>query len=169
MKNSVYALLLLTLSTLLLQCTANQQDPTVEANRALVKQYQAIWSNGHLAELDHLLTPDFTTHWTDGNVHKGIGLIKESIVKSRQMSPDLKVDILDMVAQDNKVAIYYKSSGTFKERYAGISGRYKDFTPTGKMTVIYEASIFRIADGKIAEEWFFGNPEDLENQLKAKK
>ena len=67
------------------------------------------------------------------------------------------------------MAIYYKSSGTFKERYAGVSGRYKAFTPTGKNTVVYEASIYRIADGKIAEEWFFGNPEDLENQLKAKK
>ena len=127
----------------------------------MVKKYYEVWSNGQIAELDNVMAPDYIYHMTNGKEQKGIDLTKEHYTRVRTSFPDLKDEILDRVAEGDKVTVRYKSAGTFRVKLM-------NFSPTGKKIAVYGVSIYRIANGKIAEEWQFENQSDFLNQLKAK-
>jgi len=60
--------------------------------------------------------------------------------------PDIQIHIEDIFASDDKVAVRMRVTGTHTGAFIGIQ-------PTGKK-VSYEINeLYRIADGKIAEEW----------------
>ncbi|MBS1502795.1 MAG: ester cyclase [Bacteroidetes bacterium] len=66
-----------------------------------------------------------------------------------------------MVSEGDKVVTRYKSTGTQLGEFNGLA-------PTGKKITIYETSIYRIANGKIAEQWGFPDALSLNNQLGVK-
>ena len=53
-----------------------------------------------------------------------------------------------MVSEGDKVVTRYKSTGTQQGTFNGLDA-------TGKKVTIYETSIYRIANGIIAEQWGF--------------
>jgi predicted ester cyclase len=53
---------------------------------------------------------------------------------------------LDVFGSDDRVASRYVSTGTHQGAFWGLE-------PTGRHIEIQEMSIFRIADGRIAEQW----------------
>ena len=60
--------------------------------------------------------------------------------------PDLRVTIEELVAEADKVAVRRSYDGTHQEELLGVP-------PTGKHVRIGGISIFRLAEGKIAEHW----------------
>jgi len=54
--------------------------------------------------------------------------------------------VVDVFGSGDRVASRYVSTGTHKGAFWGIE-------PTGRRIEIQEISIFRIADGRIAEQW----------------
>jgi predicted ester cyclase len=67
-----------------------------------------------------------------------------------------------MISEGDKVVTRYKSTGTQQGTFNGIDS-------TGKKITIYETSIYRIANGKIAEQWGFPDALSLNNQVEGKK
>jgi steroid delta-isomerase-like uncharacterized protein len=61
-------------------------------------------------------------------------------------SADLRHTIEDMVAEGDKVATRMTSRGTH-------TGDFRGIAPTGKQFTVTGMDLFRIADGKIAEQW----------------
>jgi predicted ester cyclase len=66
-----------------------------------------------------------------------------------------------MIAEKDKVVTRYRSTGTHQGRSNGIDS-------TGNRVSIFETSIYRIADGKIAEQWCFADKISLLQQLQPK-
>jgi predicted ester cyclase len=66
----------------------------------------------------------------------------------------------DIIAEGDKVVIRFTSTGTQEGEFAGIA-------PTGKKVTIREVAIFRLADGKIVEQWGMPDIHGLLEQLKA--
>jgi predicted ester cyclase len=115
-----------------------------------------------MTELNKILAPDFVCHFINGIEWKGIDGAKKSITSHRKSFPDWKEEIVDMVSEGDKVVTRYKSTGTQQGTFNGLDS-------TGKKVTIYETSIYRIANGKIAEQWGFPDALSLNNQLEAKK
>ena len=161
MKKS-FSLFLLTASILIYSCGSNKQEITLNSNRDVVKKYHEIWSNGQVTELDKILAPDFVCHFINGIEWKGIEGANNSITSHRKSFPDWKEEIVDMISEGDKVVTRYKSTGTQQGTFNGLD-------PTGKKVTIYETSIYRIANGKIAEQWGFPDALSLNNQLEVKK
>ena len=138
--------------------TANQLD----TNRDVVKKYHEVWSKGNMAALDSILAPDFVCHFLTNIEWKGIDGANKSIASHRKSFPDWNEEIVDMISEGDKVVTRYKSTGTQMGQFNGLDS-------TGKKVTIYETSIYRIANGKIAEQWGFPDALSLDNQLKAKK
>jgi predicted ester cyclase len=65
-----------------------------------------------------------------------------------------------MIAEGDMVGMLFKVRGTHKGNFNGIA-------PTGRTIDVYEAGIFRLADGKITEAWFLGDDLGLLMQLGA--
>ena len=115
-----------------------------------------------MTELDKILAPDFVCHFINGIEWKGIEGAKNSITSHRKSFPDWKEEIVDMVSEGDKVVTRYKSTGTQQGTFNGLDA-------TGKKVTIYETSIYRIANGKIAEQWGFPDALSLNNQPESKK
>jgi predicted ester cyclase len=161
MKKSFYAVLLLTISILFYSCSSNTQTAKLDANRNVVKKYHEVWSNGQVTELDKILAPDFVCHFINGIEWKGIDGANNSISSHRKSFPDWKEEIVDIISEGDKVVTRYKSTGTQQGTFNGLDS-------TGKKVTIYETSIYRIANGKLAEQWGFPDALSLDNQLRAK-
>ena len=161
MKKSFFSVLLLTASVLFYSCSSNTQQTNLDANRDVVKKYHEVWSNGQVNELDKILAPDFVCHFIDGIEWKGIEGANSSITSHRKSFPDWNEEIVDMISEGDKVVTRFKSTGTQLGAFNGLN-------PTGKKVTIYETAIYRIANGKIAEQWGFPDALSLNNQLEAK-
>ncbi|HEX8278099.1 MAG TPA: ester cyclase [Segetibacter sp.] len=134
----------------------------MNTNRDIVKKYHAVWSNGQVTELDKILAPDFVCHFINGIEWKGVDGAKNEITGHRKSFPDWNEEIVDMISEGDKVVTRYKSTGTQQGKFNGLD-------PSGKKVTIYETSIYRIANGEIAEQWGFPDALSLNNQIAAKE
>ena len=60
--------------------------------------------------------------------------------------PDLRLDVKDLIGEDDKVVARIVVTGTHRGEYMGVA-------PTGKSIVYDEIFIFRFADGRVTETW----------------
>ena len=161
MKKSFFSVLLLTASVLFYSCSSNTQQTNLDANRDVVKKYHEVWSNGQVNELDKILATDFVCHFIDGIEWKGIEGANSSITSHRESFPDWNEEIVDMISEGDKVVTRFKSTGTQLGAFNGLN-------PTGKKVTIYETAIYRLANGKIVEQWGFPDAISLNHQLESK-
>src|SRR5215216_3176137 len=90
----------------------------------------------------------------DWNEHK---LLLAGVINA---FPDLHHDIVDMVAEGDKVAVRLNVTGTHKGEFRGIP-------PTGKKLSLDEMGFITIIDGKITEGWISSDTMRLKQQLGA--
>lgn len=78
----------------------------------------------------------------------------------RAAIPD-RVDVYEqIIAEGDRVGLLWKLTGTHRGNLYGIP-------PTGKKIDVYEAGIFRLVDGRVAEAWFMVDEAGLLKQLGA--
>lgn len=70
--------------------------------------------------------------------------------------PDLRLDVEDVIGEDDKVVARIVVTGTHRGEYMGLA-------PTGKRIAYDEIFIFRFADGRVVETW---GVVDVLSQLK---
>ncbi len=70
------------------------------------------------------------------------------VAMERKAFPDLHMEIDDMIAEGDKMAVRYTYTGTFKGDFMGIP-------PTGKKFNMPHAMFYRFKDGKQAEVAMF--------------
>lgn len=104
-----------------------------------------VWNEGRIEELDELLAPDF--------LGRGFGPedldrdgYEEFVIEHREIFPDLEFVLDDVIGEDDRVAIRWTRSGTQEKSVMGVE-------PTGDRISVSGMTIYRIADGRIAEAW----------------
>ncbi len=148
------------LTTLLLLCSCKSADKNsiLEKNKEVVLAYHKVWSEGKIDNLDDILTSDFVCHYLTSDEWTGIKDSKKTISDWRAIFPDWNEEIVDIVQEKDKVVTRYKASATHTRRYEGIDS-------TGAKIEIYEISIYRISNGKIAEQWCFPDDPSIKTQI----
>lgn len=137
-----------------------QESDTVSANKAVVLRSESeLWSKGNLAAADELYAPDFVCHFVVGPEWKGIDGIKSEVASHRASFPDWEEKVDDIIAEGDRVAIRFTSTGTQRGEFQGIA-------PTNRKVRIQEVAIFRLVHGKIAEQWGIPDVHSLLEQLK---
>jgi predicted ester cyclase len=79
----------------------------------------------------------------------------------RAAFPDRADFIEDMIAEDDRVGMLWRLTGTHRGNFLGIPA-------TGKKIDIYEIGFFRVSDGKITDGWFMADEAGLLKQLGAR-
>jgi len=156
-----YILPFLSLIILSLSCTSSSQKADNDMNINVVRKYHEIWSNGKVEALDKIIASNFKSHFIGGFEYLGIEGAKNSVLETKKAFPDWKEEIVDIIAQDDKVVTRYHSTGTQLGNWDGIDS-------TGNKVDIYEASIYRLEKGKIVEQWGFWDEINLKKQMAAK-
>lgn len=152
------ALPLIAVVLLCLSCQPNSAVDSADYNRKLVLQWQEIWNTGQTDKLSEVITSDFVCHYLTDGEWRGVEGAKTEITNWRKLFPDWHEEVLDFIIEKDKVVIRYNSTGTH-------SGPYEGIDSTGTKIMISEVSIFRIKDGKLAEQWCFPDDMGLKNQL----
>jgi steroid delta-isomerase-like uncharacterized protein len=119
---------------------------TTDANKALVRRFvQEIFAEGRPEAVDELVAADFVSH-TFGITDDGIAKLKAASQRVHASLTDVRFDIEDMVAEDNRVAVRLTASGTATADFMGMPA-------AGKSYRIGEMHFFRVREGKVAEHW----------------
>jgi predicted ester cyclase len=120
----------------------------LEANKALVRRlYEEGFNQGNLEVVDELVAPDVVTHdpiildapTGPGAIHGGIEMIRKAL-------PDFHVEVLDLLAEGDRVASFLSMSGTN-------TGDYRRGGATHKKGTMRAFFLWRVADGRLAESW----------------
>jgi len=152
-----YILPYLSLIVFSFSCTSSSQKADDDRNIKVVREYHEIWSNGKIEELDRIVAPNFQGRFIGGFEYDGIDVAKNSVLETKKAFPDWKEEIVDIIVQEDKVVTRYHSTGTQLGSWDGIDS-------TGNKVDIYEASIYRLENGKIVEQWGFWDEINLKNK-----
>jgi len=130
----------------------------LEANKALVKRAHAeVWNKGNMAVVNEIYSPDYIAHWITGG-DTNLEALKNMINEARKTFPDIKEEIIHIVAEGDLVITHFNSSGT-------MTGPMGNIPPTGKKGSRPEIAVHRIKDGKIVEQWTVADLLSMLNQL----
>ena len=129
-----------------------------EANEAVLRRYIERYNDRDWEGLGALLTPDYVHHsnadpLTAAEFRGGAEWIIGRI-------PDFRVEVLDLVAKDDRVAVRFVGRGTHE---ASMFGE----TPSSNAVAWYGMTLFRLVDGRIAEDWEVMDEGDLRRQIGA--
>lgn len=124
---------------------------SAEKNKAIIRRLVRAEEIGDWATVDELTAPNYVYHNpANPRVRTHEEHKQKVLIALRTGFPDLKITIEDIIAEGNKVVIRFSFSGTHKGEYAGIP-------PTNKRIEATAINIFRLADGKVAEQWVESN------------
>jgi predicted ester cyclase len=122
----------------------------ISANRNLVERiYRDGYNAGELRVYDECYTDDFVHHSkTIHDITAGGAGERESMQRFRAAIPDARFEILDLTAEEDRVAVRLRITGTPRSDFG-------DIAPDGEAIEILGLALFRIRDDRVAEEWFF--------------
>jgi steroid delta-isomerase-like uncharacterized protein len=132
-----------------------------QKNKQIVRQFFELLDRHDTDRIGQLLVSSTNYYFhiggmpsVDWNEHKGL------LTGVNNAFPDLHHEIVDMVAERDKVAVRLNVTGTHKGEFQGIP-------PTGKKLSLYEMGFITIIDGKITEGWISADTMGLLQQLGA--
>jgi steroid delta-isomerase-like uncharacterized protein len=125
---------------------------SVDQHKTLIRRFlDEVIGAGNLTVADELCAADLTWHGAGvadiGDLATYQGLLRGFFTAF----PDRAVTIEDLVAEGDKVVARYAWRSAQQ-------GEFQGLPPTGKAVTVSGMDIFRIADAKIAEQWW---QEDL--------
>jgi predicted ester cyclase len=122
---------------------------TIESRhrQAVIRFNQEVIVQGRHDACSTLVDPDFINHSAAPGSDNGIvGMLHTFEAILRPAFPDLRVEILDQVAEGDKVVTRKRIVGTHRGPLAGIA-------PTGLPVGIEVIDIVRLRDGRYLEHW----------------
>jgi predicted ester cyclase len=120
----------------------------VSEPKAVVRRLiEAVLNGGRLDLIDELYTPELAP-----GARRWIAPFRESF-------PDVEMQIVDLIAEGEKVAGRFRCSATNL-------GPWRGHPPTGRrFERVDEVYFFRVCDGRIAEAWGLEDTRSRERQL----
>ncbi len=113
---------------------------TLAANVALVVgHFEDFVNRRDLDAIERNMSPDFLDHDGPGGKPAGRAEDRAMMAAMHAAFPDLRVEVLDTVAQADRVVV--------RNRWTGTSAR------SGECMQCHGFVMWRVADGKIAERW----------------
>ena len=141
------------------QVTGDPGDP--EINKAFViDSIERVWNQQNLNAVDETFSPDFVAH-TPVEINSpwvGTEVTKEVVTAYLTAFPDLHVTNNVVFAEGDKVVVHWTTTATHGGELMGIP-------PTGKQVTFTGTTIYRMADGKIVENWWAWDALGLMQQL----
>jgi steroid delta-isomerase-like uncharacterized protein len=131
---------------LMAQGQPTPDDALQARNKAVaMRVFAEIFNQGKFQVADEIYAPDFQNH----GYYRSVDLKtdQDAVHAEKKAFPDLRMSVQQMVAEGDKVAVLW----TFQGTHTGPG--YEGLPPTGTAVEIRGMTIWRIADGRIKEEW----------------
>jgi steroid delta-isomerase-like uncharacterized protein len=121
---------------------------TSEEQKALVRRFwEEVFNHKRLERADAYVAQDYLDHGALPGQGPGLeGAKRQRWALYFVAIPDLHATIDDMVAEDDKVSVRFTVTGTQVGELMGVP-------PTGRRFDVGAMCIYRIVEGKVAEQW----------------
>lgn len=114
-------------------------------NKAVARRFlDALWNEHNFGRVEELLARDYDGH--SSTVVRGPDGAMAFISVARGAFPDYRFEILDQIAEGDKVATRWRIVGTHE-------GPFQGAPSSGKRVKLTGITIFRLADGRLVEGW----------------
>jgi steroid delta-isomerase-like uncharacterized protein len=136
---------------------------SVEANKAVVRRFfEELVNPGNTALADEILAPAprYANYSTNSPEPHGREGVEPTIRMYKSAFPDFRISVVDMVAEGDKVLARLKVEGTHEGEFMGIPASGRQFS-------IPAMALFRIENGKIAEDRHIEDAMGMMQQLGA--
>jgi steroid delta-isomerase-like uncharacterized protein len=132
-----------------------------EQNKAVYRRFiQEVFNEGRVDMLEQLLSPSYIYQDAPPGTPPNADGIRQVVTNARTAFPDLKVAIVDMVGEGDKVCARLTTRGTHK-------GVFFDIPPTGKTISMKGMTMIHLVDGRMVTSWVLNDVMGLMNQLGA--
>ncbi len=123
------------------------QDPRLTDNKALIcRLHEEVWNRGDVRAVDDIYAATFVAHYPGMPQWEGPDGVRRVVAGIRRAFPDWHEDVQDVIAQRDRVVTRFISTGTHLGPFRGIA-------PTGRRVTVAETAVFRVAGGKVVEQW----------------
>jgi len=139
---------------------------TLIRNKEIVIRFnEEFIGQGNLRSFRELVAEDLINHSAPPGARHGVAGGPQSMVHFilevlRKGFPDIRAEILDQIAEGDKVTTRKVLRGTHNGEFLGVA-------PTGKTVAINVIDIIRLRDGKYVEHWGIGNLAEVVAELRA--
>ena len=141
MRTGLISVLFLTLTLSGFARSASEQ----ERNKHVARNFfEDVLGQGRLDKYPESHAKDFVAHGAsrDFTLDEDMAFARDE----RQALPDMSITVKQMIAEGDRVAVYWTAAGT--NTHAGMG-----FPATGNKIKVSGMTLFRFQDGKIREEW----------------
>jgi len=131
-----------------------------EENKAVIHRLiDEVWNRRAFDAADELFAPEAIIY-ESGVALPGVGpaVIKEAMGAIFAAYPDIRIAVDDMIAAEDKVVVRWSSVGAHQGGMQGVS-------PTNRKVAANGIVIYRLADGKVVEEWMNTDQPGMLKQL----
>ena len=118
--------------------------------------FEEALGGGDLDLIDALVAPDAVMH--NPLILDAPSSVRGSVEMVRRAFPDLRVEVLDLIAEGDRVAAFLRLSGTN-------TGAYRRGGATNRQASMRAFFIWRIANGRLVESWGTADRFDFLQQL----
>lgn len=132
----------------------------LDRNRDLVYRFtEECWNQGNLAKVPEMVAEDCRHHDpVFPHMAAGTESVQRLIERVRRAFPDVRFTIDHVVCRNDEVEVHWRASATQMAEFLAIPAQEKRASITGK-------SVYRVAGGKIVENWAEWNVMSLMKQL----
>jgi steroid delta-isomerase-like uncharacterized protein len=119
-----------------------------EENKALVRRFiEEVWNKGNLDVIDELVAENHVDHDpAQAGSPGGRQGVRAFVEMYRSAYPDTHLDIGEVIAEGDLVAMTWSATGTHQGELMGIA-------PTGRSVTVTGIGVDRISGGQIVESW----------------
>jgi len=159
MKSFYRVIPLILLLCLILGCGDQAAELiTKEDAKAITDKVLLFWNGGDLSIADELYLPGYIRHHPTPSDAASLDDLKDTVIANRTLFPDYRLAIDDRVIEGDRLIVFAAVTGTN-------TAPLGEQAATGKIIEMFGIYIFRIAEGKIAEEWTYFNLLSYYQQL----
>lgn len=141
---------------------ANNATATDDGSAATTAAFNSFFNdviNAHNpAKLDEILHPDFRSHHFPMPPGSDKAGFSQGMVALLNAFPDIRIQVNEQFVKGDKVFGYFTWTGTHQNAFMGVP-------PTGKQVRVEGMDIWRVQDGKLAENWVIMDAMGLMMQL----
>jgi len=117
----------------------------LEQNRRIaVAAVSSLFNERNYESADRFFAPDFRSH--NPQIAPGPDGVREFARRFVAGFADFRGEVLDAIAEDDKVVVWIRWHGTHTGTFAGLP-------PTGNRVQFEAVEIFRVQSGKLVEHW----------------
>jgi hypothetical protein len=128
-----------------------------EAN-TITDKVLKIWNEADFSAASDLYAPGYVRHHPTPSANVTFDDFKNTVTTLHDSFPDCSFTFNDTLVENDKIIVFATFAGTN-------TGPLEDLPQTGKKAKVSGVYVFRIAEGKIAEEWTYFNLLSYYQQL----